>query len=280
MTKIEDVQKMLLSSSPIIDLEITTRCNKSCRICPREKLERRNIDMDNRVFDKIVNWLPSDCIVLFAGIGEPIMNNNIFNYIKILTHKNIKTSLITNGLLLTEKKIELLFGSGLDRLQISYILNENKYSIANILEKFLHKIRRNIHFNFISDIDVDESTISENTKLINSYGYTSTIKQTHSRGGDYFKPNSKINSSCGTFFKVIFVNVFGEIHICSNDFNNKFPLGNINITSFSELLEIKRKYIGKNFNYSVCRLCTDEYRYKHLNLNENETHFINFWNSR
>ena len=97
-------------------------------------------------------------------------------------------------------------------------------------------------------------------------GFKVIIKKIHSKAGIYYKTNNISYYSCGTFFKVTYIDVEGNIQICSNDINGIHSLGNINNTSFPELKKIKKNYIGKENPFEICKFCDDEYRF--INLNE------------
>lgn len=60
----------LLDSLPWLDVEVSSRCNVDCRMCPRD-LPRGIGLLDRATFDQLVRWLPSDCCLMFSGLGEP-----------------------------------------------------------------------------------------------------------------------------------------------------------------------------------------------------------------
>ena len=91
-------------------------------MCPRDNFNRKNLNMSLDTFEKFYNWIPEHCDVFIAGYGEPLLNSNLPYFINKLHKKGIDVSVITNGKLLSDEKIEELFDNGLDRLQISIIL--------------------------------------------------------------------------------------------------------------------------------------------------------------
>ena len=97
-------QEKLLYGRQMFDVELTTNCNKRCYLCPREKLTRTNLSMTKSTFEILLDWLPSDCDVFFAGFGEPLLNENCAAFVKALHDSGRKTSIMTNGILLSEKK--------------------------------------------------------------------------------------------------------------------------------------------------------------------------------
>ena len=114
-------QRQCLTVKPLFDVEITTKCNKSCSICPRSKLVRQNRVMEKDTLIHIASWLPSSCHVMFAGLGEPLTNSNCCEYISTIAKHGPTVTLYTNGLLLSDQKVDELFDAGLNLLQISVV---------------------------------------------------------------------------------------------------------------------------------------------------------------
>lgn len=99
----------------------TTQCNANCWYCFNESQPFDNSmleDIDG--FNWLINQLVSDYgteIIRFTG-GEPLLNPQIFNMIKIVKNTGIKrVGLTTNGDHLLNKKVEIL-ESNLDEIAI------------------------------------------------------------------------------------------------------------------------------------------------------------------
>src|SRR5574344_2580034 len=134
-----NIQKKLLFGKQLFDVELTSRCNKNCSICPRENFIRKNIDMTDESFNSLCDWLPENCYVMFAGYGEPLLNKNIYSFIsKLKRKKSVVVSVYTNGILLSGIVIEKLFSSGLDLIQVS-ITDKNDFEQAKKNYSFAKK---------------------------------------------------------------------------------------------------------------------------------------------
>ncbi|ABG53904.1 Radical SAM [Trichodesmium erythraeum IMS101] len=102
---------------------INNACNANCGFCnfardtfPKEKTKFVNLneglDSINILFREGIRYL------VFTG-GEPTLNPNLISFVDHATRLGIKVMVVTNGGLLTPKKIEALADAGLSSLIIS-----------------------------------------------------------------------------------------------------------------------------------------------------------------
>ena len=107
-----------------ISIELTNRCNLSCIMCPRPKLEKLKIgDMDFKLFMKAVDdasKLPKREFWL-VGLGEPLFYKKLPEAIRYVQDRcpNSTINLSTNATLLDKKHSNYLIDGGIDRLEIS-----------------------------------------------------------------------------------------------------------------------------------------------------------------
>ena len=105
-----------------IYIEPTVACNLNCITCFRQSWDQPDGRMDQATFDSIlaslrqIDPVPS---IYFGGIGEPLFHAKTIDWVKAAKSLGGKVELITNGLLLTEKKIRRLVEAGLDTLWVS-----------------------------------------------------------------------------------------------------------------------------------------------------------------
>ena len=90
-------------------------CNAHCFMCDFWKNIKNEITEEQ--FQKVVNMAKNVELVRFTG-GEPLLCKNLPKYISICHLRGIKTSIITNGLVL-ETKLEELVKNGLNQIIIS-----------------------------------------------------------------------------------------------------------------------------------------------------------------
>jgi MoaA/NifB/PqqE/SkfB family radical SAM enzyme len=120
--------------SPILmNLTITKRCNLKCPWCGGEKLildeTGRSLDKDMTA-DYVGKLLDTEIgkrllLVTLTG-GEPLLNVEIVEIVRVIKRRKLLCGIITNGLLL-ENRIDDLINAGLDELQVSLHDYEDAY---------------------------------------------------------------------------------------------------------------------------------------------------------
>lgn len=94
-------------------IEITSRCNLTCRYCPSPKLQRPKMDMDLATYKRCLEWVSYYVLrgtqgveLNLAGIGESTMHPDFIEYVRlarIAMGPAGRIVLATNGLLITEE---------------------------------------------------------------------------------------------------------------------------------------------------------------------------------
>jgi MoaA/NifB/PqqE/SkfB family radical SAM enzyme len=104
-----------------IDIEISTACNLSCKMCKRETIDFGNKLMPYERYIEIVNRLPKGVQMLsFGGYGEMLLHPRFNEMVRYAKTKGFFTQTTSNGTLLTtEERVENLIQSGLDEFRIS-----------------------------------------------------------------------------------------------------------------------------------------------------------------
>ncbi len=71
----------MIPESNELRFEVTTKCNYSFIICPREKLTRKketmSFDLFKMLFDKIKSESSQYETLTFPGLGEPLMDETL-----------------------------------------------------------------------------------------------------------------------------------------------------------------------------------------------------------
>lgn len=84
-----------------LQLEPTSRCNMKCRNCTRDTLDTYG-DLSRKRFLQVMKQFPFLRKVKLQGLGEPLLNDNLFYMASFLKNKKIGTYIATNGTLITE----------------------------------------------------------------------------------------------------------------------------------------------------------------------------------
>jgi MoaA/NifB/PqqE/SkfB family radical SAM enzyme len=125
--RLKEGSKSLRLHRPITQLakvyvELTSRCNLSCRTCIRNAWQETQGEMNRETFDRLwdnLNHLPSRPDIIIGGFGEPLMMPDIVRMVAQLKSAAGKVELITNGMLLTRELSRELILAGLDTLWVS-----------------------------------------------------------------------------------------------------------------------------------------------------------------
>lgn len=115
---------LILELPRTAQIEITNKCNLRCQMCPLSDDEyeplgkRRNLSLKD--FKELLNKLPSSIeSISLQGLGEPLLNRDIFDIIRYVSEQGKAVSFFTNATLLTEEKAKKLCESGLTNLMFS-----------------------------------------------------------------------------------------------------------------------------------------------------------------
>jgi MoaA/NifB/PqqE/SkfB family radical SAM enzyme len=101
-------------------IEPTNRCNSKCNICVRTFRESEGAkDLSIDEFKAIVNQFPGLRRVVLHGIGEPLLNKDIFRMVSHLKSKGVYVLFNSNAILLRRGVQKELIESGLDELRVS-----------------------------------------------------------------------------------------------------------------------------------------------------------------
>jgi len=126
-------------------IESTAKCNLFCPMCPRENIYFPPRDMPLPIFKKIIDEAKD--YLEFAvpyGVGEPLLNPQIFDMIRYCTEAGIPSGISTNATILTEEMSCRLIEAGLD-----YIIFAFDGATPETFEKYrkgaeFEKVRSNI----------------------------------------------------------------------------------------------------------------------------------------
>ena len=109
-------------SSPIkISFNLTRECNLGCKHCLSSAGKKDDMEMTTvehfRLIDQMRN---SGTFFVTYGGGEPLLHPDLFEILTYAGENHIATSLVTNGILLTESVAEKLNSANLDSITISF----------------------------------------------------------------------------------------------------------------------------------------------------------------
>ena len=138
--------KNKIPKSPIyVDVEPTNACNFKCNFCMRNQMKRKICYMNLNQF-KIVAKSAKNAnakALRLIGWGEPFLNKDIYEMIRVINSHNMVSHATTNGILIDSEKI---LDSGLRSIYFSMQgLNEKEYSVFQIIDNIPSKFYKEIH---------------------------------------------------------------------------------------------------------------------------------------
>ena len=99
----------LLSYLPaVIDIEPTIRCNLRCCMCQTTTWKRRCADLSIEGFRRILDEIPTLAKIKLQGMGEPLLNRQLFDMVEEAHGRKVAVETITNGTLFTDEVCERL----------------------------------------------------------------------------------------------------------------------------------------------------------------------------
>ena len=247
-----------------LNVELTSRCNKSCWMCGRRKLEREYPelcdwgDMSRELVEEISRQVPKGIVVQLHNNGEPLLYPDL-GWALSLFKGNIR-SFNTNGKLLIEKSDEII--GNLETLVISVIQDdpEGDEQYATICDFLRRKgIRKpSLVFRLLGNVDRPERwgrlpgiiarRILHDPDGSRNYEKRVTIPET---------------GICLDLLTHLAINRYGEVSVCVRfDPEKHGVIGNLNSKTLSEIWNgsVRKHYIdshlgGLRHTLNLCGKC-------------------------
>jgi len=281
-----DLKLITVPTYPIrLDIESTTYCNLDCRMCPRSKMERRDMHMDfdmfRSVIDPLAPYLSSVSMHLF---GEPLMAPDFLKMVTYCNGHGIKTEASTNATLLDEPTAVSVINSGLHTLTISldgasketyeYIRRNSDYEkVVRHIHNFM-RIKGDwggprVRLQCIKMKETEPEIAAFKAKWADVMGPNDTlfIKPVDSYADESIEgfatetePLHYLDYCCPMPWHLLTVYADGRVVPCCKDYSGKNVLGNVNEKSIVDIWndepiqELRRKI--KNLDYNEIDLCS------------------------
>jgi len=214
-----------------VTIELTNRCNRACRGCPRHKMTSPLGDMSLTLLQRIVEQLPSNTIIVPFFRGEAVFHPQFVEALQILNRFD-EVQMATNGDLLTDSKKEAVLKTC---SFISYSLHTSSLpdDLPEIAE-FLDEARSK---GLDTQVSILETEIPDGGKqtLVDSWLQHADrfrIYVEHSKDG-FGNVDSKYkkdfgNKPCSKPFTDMVIYWDGKVVLCNHDWDNKEPVGDLN----------------------------------------------------
>ena len=272
-------------------IEITNVCNLSCNFCPKTK--RKYKFMNREEFNYILNEVkPFTEHIYLHLMGEPLLNENIEDFLEESGNNELHVNLTTNGTLLNKVGDKLIKAKSLRQVNISlhsFEANKKTVELEEYLKdvsSFIIKARENSDiicairlWNMDSNelkgennlnreiLKMLEENLNLDFSLSEKLQETNRIKlkdKVYLNMAEKFQwPDIKIDSLgekvfCHGLRNQIGILVDGTVVPCCLDSDGNLPLGNVFEKSLKEILEGERAtniYNGFSRRVAVESLC-------------------------
>ena len=265
MLNLKDISKIILSRSGIrnpfnkmfkeLEFETTSYCNRKCDYCPNVELERfgddENFLMKQEVFETLIEQLVD---LKFSGLisphlyGEPLSDHRMLSWAKYIKKKlpECRLKIVTNGDFLDKDNFKNFIDAGVDIFYISKHSKLLKKPCRQLLED-LDKDTLNKHIlvqDFFSDFN-------QNQSMFTNRGGSVDLKEEIVK-----KP--PVNCSYSTY---PVINVYGDLILCCQDFNNNYVFGNImsqplkNIWFDKKNIDLRKRIYDYKLDLKICQDC-------------------------
>ncbi len=106
-----------------LQVEVSSGCNASCAYCPvgtyRENYQNRLLSMET--FSRLTDAFRKVRMLYLQGWGEPLLNPDFFEMVRLAKSADLRVGITTNGMLLTRKIADQLVQLGLDVVAFSLV---------------------------------------------------------------------------------------------------------------------------------------------------------------
>jgi len=271
-----------------IYIEITNVCNLSCDFCPVTK--RKPELMSLETFEKIlINIKPYADYIYFHVKGEPLLHPEIDKFLDLSLDYGFKVNLTTNGKLIDKAKNKIINKKVLRQINFSlhsFDANEPDITLINYINSIIsftmEAVKNNIIVSYrLWNLEEDIKSLEKNRHILNiiekafNLDYKIEEKLLESRGvkiseNVYLNAASKfkwpqtdlkqrdIIGFCYGLRNQAAILVDGTVVPCCLDGEGVINLGNINNTSFKDIIESSRAaalYDGFSNRHVIEDLC-------------------------
>ena len=263
-------------------IETVNHCNAECVMCPYPQMKRHKGTMSKEVHRLIINkiaaWNAPIETISHAGMGEPLLDKRIEQ--KIIYEKqiftNAKVAIYSNVSVLNEKRAGQILESGVDILSVS-LNGYSKEVYESVMKLPFERTLANLN-RFIKMNDERGHLIQINVSLVPTEHHSEKEIEnfcSHWEGrvdgvivppyigwGGYFDLGvRKEQYPCRYIFEVLQIDWDGTVAMCCEDFETKYPLGNLKeqgpqeVFNSPTLQEQRRRMVDGDF--ALPRICVD-----------------------
>ncbi len=257
--------KKPLNKPLYVNIDTSGVCNLKCIMCvqnveglapPSEKEKFLPIEVVEKLYEQVC---PK--ILILGSVGEPLLNKDIVEFLKIATRNKSKTLMTTNGLLLNKEMAVKLVDNGIHLIKISIDAATNetykKIRQSNDFEKLIQNIKD------LVEIEKDRGKAGKLVRLefVIQHGNIHEIIP-------FIRMAKDLGVSNVCFFPLHFL-VFGQIEDFEKKFKSNYSLQEI----ISILFEAKKVAKELGINVNLHEILRDVDKMKDLKSDENDSYY-------
>ena len=160
----ETQKKLLKDNLRVIEIEISSFCNRTCWFCPNSLIDRKQkIEFPESVFLRCIDNLAEieyDGILNFHRFNETLADKElILKRLKQARSKlpKAKLGIFSNGDYLTRKYLDALKNAGMSYMIISYYLKKNEsFEKTRVLKPAMQKMAKKLNLDYEVSIDTPQ----------------------------------------------------------------------------------------------------------------------------
>lgn len=249
----------MIPESNELRVEVTTKCNYNCNICPRDELTRKqetmSLELFKCIFDKINSETSQYNTLAFPGMGEPLLDGTFEDKIMYAKRHGYTVLLLTNGSLLTVDRFKRLENIGLDSVRVSI------YGNSSETYDMVHGTKNTDSFRRVKENITEICKIKSRTSLLITYNVVggcndsaleSWIEYWKDKADllEVWRPHNWVNArsyrsvqqkkhkTCGRPWNTpLQIQVDGTVNMCCFDFNGELVLGDLKTQTLKDIFE-------------------------------------------
>lgn len=277
----------------VVDFEVSNRCNAKCHFCPRDQTPHQG-SMPRDVFEQGLlrakeyralarERLGVGTTVSLCGLGEPLLNREVVDYVRQAKAAGFRVQLSSNGALLSEAKGRELIEAGLDEILINVGDQGEEYDEVYGLpwEKTYENVKRFAAMaegrTTVTIVLVDHRESPEHEREMRALWQSHGIRSFYSfeimnRGGalsvdhmqyeqmpqiararELLTADGGTTPCCGAPFAYLFIGYDAQYYLCCSDWRKETAMGSIFDRSFEDIVVEKIQMITSR--EPACRSC-------------------------
>ena len=218
----------LLSALPNrVTIELTNRCNRNCKGCPRHQMRYPEGDMPLELFDTIVEQLPLETVIVPFFRGESLLHPRFADAMEKL-QKFSDVQLATNGDLVTHRTGEAILNS------VSFLsLSLHTYTTRPMTGRTTELLHAANSRGIDTQVSIVDSLLPKGESKPFAEQWLPHVDRvriykahSHNGFGSLNPPPTDDRRPCRKPWTDIIIYWNGTVALCNHDWDNRLNLGN------------------------------------------------------